>query len=94
VKEAGMADRFFVKVFAAGKRQLLELQKFDVDLFQPTARATEAEAVIEGLLTMDEVERLVKAGYRVLVEEESSKRARARDVIELGHWLQERRKAR
>lgn len=90
-----MADRYFVKVFASHKRQLLQLQKFDLDLFQPTARLVRGtEAVIEGLLTMEEVERLVKSGYRVLVEEESSKRARARDVIELEQWLQERRKAR
>jgi len=89
-----MADRFFVKVFASGKRQLLQLQKFDFDLFQPTARIREGEAVIEGLLTMEQVERLVKSGYRVLVEEDSSRRSRARDVVELEQWLQERRKAR
>jgi hypothetical protein len=89
-----MADRFFVKVFASGKRELLQLQKFDFDLFQPTARVREGEAVIEGLLTLEEVERLVKSGYRVLVEEESSKRARVSDVVELERWLHQRRKAR
>lgn len=89
-----MADRYFVKVFASGRRQLQQLQTFDYDLFQPTARVREGEAVIEGLLTLEQVERLVKSGYRVLVEEESSRRARARDVVELERWLQERRKAR
>ena len=58
------------------------------------ARAGEGEAVIEGLMTMSEVEQLVRSGYRVLVEEESSRRARARDVAELGQWLEARRKAR
>ena len=89
-----MEDRYFVKVFASGSRQLLQLQQFDFDLFQPTARAREGEAVIEGLLTLKEVERLVKSGYRVLVEEEASKRARARDSVELEQWLQQRRKRR
>lgn len=89
-----MADRYFVKVFAPDKRQLLQLQKFDLDLFQPTARVGDNEAVIEGLLTLAQVERLVKSGYRVLVEEESSKRSRAGDVLELEQWLQQRRKAR
>ena len=89
-----MADRFFVKVFAASKAELVQLQKFDLDLFQPTARANEREASIEGLLTMRDVEQLVRHGYRVLVEEESTKRARARNTIELGQWLEERRKAR
>lgn len=89
-----MPDRFFVKVYAPGKRQLVQLQKFDLDLFQPTVRLREGEAVIEGLLTMKDVEQLVRSGYRVLVEEESSKRARARDVVQLEQWLHERRKAR
>lgn len=89
-----MAERFFVKVFASSKADLLQLQKFDLDLFHPTARAGEGEAVIEGLMTMSEVEQLVRSGYRVLVEEESSRRARARDVAELGQWLEARRKAR
>jgi hypothetical protein len=86
-----MADRFFVKVLASGKRQLQELQSFDLDLFPPTARAGEKEATIEGLLTLEQVERLVKSGYRVLVEEEASKRARARDVVELEEWLRQRK---
>jgi hypothetical protein len=89
-----MADRFFVKVFAPTRAGLAQLQKFDLDLFQPTARADEREATIEGLLTMHDVEQLVRNGYRVLVEEEASKRARARDTIELGRWLEERRKGR
>ena len=89
-----MADRFFVTVFAPGKNRLAELQQFDFDLFHPTARATDLEATIEGLLTMQEVEQLVRRGYRVLVEEESSKRARAHETIEVGRWLEERRKRR
>ena len=38
-----MADRYFVKVFAAGKRQRANFREFDLDLFQPTARALEGE---------------------------------------------------
>jgi len=89
-----MAERYFVKVFASDKRELLQLQKFDMDLFQPTARVRDNDAVIEGLLTLAQAEQLVQSGYRVLVEEASDKRSRARDVVELEQWLQERRKAR
>lgn len=89
-----MTDRFFVKVYASGGSELARLQEFDLDLFHPTARVEAETAVIEGLVTLTDVERLVRSGYRVLVEEESSKRARARDVVQLEQWLKERRKAR
>ncbi|HYV04355.1 MAG TPA: hypothetical protein VFB82_07210 [Blastocatellia bacterium] len=84
-----MSRKFFVTVIAQSKRALVDLQKYDLDVFQPTARSNERkEFTIEGLLTMEEVERLVEGGYRVLVEEESSKRARApREVIGFEEWI-------
>lgn len=90
-----MPERFFVKVYAADKRRLAQLQRFDYDLFQPTARVDKTGAgVVDGLLTLAQIENLVKSGYRVMVEEEGSARARGRDVVEFAQWLEERRKAK
>lgn len=81
--------RFFVKVLASSKRALVELQRFELDLFQATARQSDEGYTIEGLLSMEEIERVVDAGYRVLVEEDESKRSRAQaEVSDFGSWLQ------
>lgn len=83
-----MANRFFVTVIAANDRSLIRLQEFDLDLFRATAKENERkEFTIEGLLTLEQIGRLVEAGYRVLVEEESSKRERAKSGgIEFEAW--------
>ncbi len=56
---------------------------------QPTAKTREArEFVVDGLLSLDEVGRLVEDGYAVLVQERDVQRARARaQVIEFQEWL-------
>ena len=84
-----MPQRFFVTVESSNRRALLELSKYGFDLFQATAKAIEEKQfMIEGLLTLEEIGRLVEDGYRVLVEEEASKRARARkEVVEFQDWL-------
>ncbi len=86
-----MDRSYFVRVYAANRRALLDLQAYGFDLFRATARTTpEAGPSIEGLLTMEQVERLVLDGYRVLVEEEASRRARARqEVADFDDWLKE-----
>ncbi len=86
--------RFFVKVYAQSKRALLDLHKYEFDLFQSTARATEDKRFhIDGLLTMEQVERLVRDGYSVLVEHHETRRSRAADeVAEFQQWLDERRR--
>ncbi|MFB2980193.1 hypothetical protein [Microseira sp. BLCC-F43] len=77
-----MMRKFFVTVFAANRRALINLGDYHLDLFQATAKASENdEFTIEGLLTLAEIERLVEGGYRVLVEEESAKRARATQEV-------------
>lgn len=74
-----MVHRFFVTVIATSSGSLLKLQKYDLDLFRPTSKVNERkEFTIEGLLTLEQVGRLVQDGYRVLVEDESSKRERAK----------------
>jgi hypothetical protein len=43
---------------------------------------------IEGLLTLDQIERLVVDGFRVLIDEDADRRARARtETIEFSEWL-------
>ena len=42
---------------------------------------------IDGLLTMEQVARLVRDGYEVVVREPASKRARATQTMELQDWL-------
>ena len=83
--------RFFVKIFANSKGALLQLQKFDLDLFHATSRAGERQDfIIEGLVTLDQAGQLVEAGYRVLLEEEASKRSRAsREIVEFATWLKQ-----
>lgn len=93
-----MHQRFFVTVIAPSLRALKNLREFELDLFLPTTKAgapnigvrqdTKEQHLIEGLLTLEEVGKLVEQGYQVLVEEEMSKRARAhREVIEFSDWI-------
>ena len=86
-----MDQRFFCTIFAQDRKHLIGLSKLDVDVFQPTARITEKqEYVIEGLLTLEQVASLVDNGYRVLVEEDASKRARAAEIMTSAEtWIKE-----
>jgi hypothetical protein len=85
-------DRYFVTVYARTADDLRRLQKYGLDLFAPTARqdATRAEFAfsIEGLVSIADIETLVKEGYRVLVEEPMAARTQAsRQTMEFGDWL-------
>ena len=84
-----MVRRFFVTVLAPSKHALVSLKEYNLDLFQVTAKVTEQnEFAIDGLLNLEEIGRLVEEGYRVVVNEESSKRARARtEVTEFQQWI-------
>lgn len=84
-----MVNKFFVVVFASTRRALLSLSSYHLDLFQATAHASQnQEFTIEGLLSLEEIERLVEDGYRVLVQEETSKRARAtQEVTGFQEWM-------
>lgn len=86
-----MAKKYFVTVIAASKRALLNLQKFDLDLFQPTSRINDRkEFVIQGLMVLEDVAKLVDGGYQVLVQEDSAKRARARqETVEFEQWIKQ-----
>lgn len=84
-----MTSRFFVTVLAPSRQTLIKLGEYELDLFQPTATVTEQqEFAIDGLLTLEEVGRLVEDGYRVLVSEEASKKARAQtETVQFQEWL-------
>jgi hypothetical protein len=81
-------DRYFVTVTAPSPEKLKALSTRGLDLFMPTARKKGTEAVIEGLLTLDEVSDLVKDGYRVSVDATMESRARATETTTLDAWLQ------
>jgi hypothetical protein len=85
---------FFVKVYARDRSKLRALQTYGFDLFQPTVMQMQDKRYsIDGLLQLDEIQRLVLNGYQVLVEEESSKRARGpREVVEFDQWRAARKK--
>lgn len=82
------ARRYFVTVRAPSQRAFRALEEYDLDLFHATAAQTrEDEYTIEGLITLDDVGRLVDNGYQVLVQDEMSKRVHARDTIDFDEWL-------
>jgi hypothetical protein len=57
--------RFFVTIIAPDSERLREVMTFDLDLF--AARSDEAGYRTDGLVALEDVARLVEAGYRVLV---------------------------
>jgi hypothetical protein len=80
-------SKFFVRVIADSRPGLLKLQKHEFDLFQPTSKTDGKEFTIEGLLTLEEIGRLVEEGYRVLVEDTAAKRSRAHQTVEFTQFL-------
>jgi hypothetical protein len=86
-----MERHFFCTIFAQDQKHLIGLSKLEVDIFRPTARISEKqEYAIEGLLTLEDVAKLVDNGYRVLVEEDVSKRSRAMEFITSAEdWIKE-----
>ena len=85
-----MEDRFLVTVVAKSKEALLALREYDLDLFRQTSRFTEGEVYsIEGLLSMEETDRLVKDGYEVSVREYAEQDTPARtETVSFQEWLE------
>jgi hypothetical protein len=82
-------DKYFVTVIAASEGDLKALAHKGLDLFQPTARRQANDVVIEGLLKLDEIGQLVRAGYRVTVDATAESRSRAAsETTTLDEWLQ------
>jgi hypothetical protein len=87
-----MAERYFVQVGAPSKEALAKLQTYDFDLFRHTTKQTPEKVYkIDGLLTVEQAERLVKDGYTVLMQRQAIMGEQdASEVIELKDWLAER----
>jgi hypothetical protein len=83
------SNKFFVKVIAPSKSALANLRKYHLDLFKPTATKHEENKFrIEGLLSLEEIGMLIQNGYQVIVEEEASKRARAKvHAVTFKEWI-------
>lgn len=61
----------------------------NLDAYEETDQVSEArEFVIDGLLSLEEVGRLVDVGYQILIKENDKKGMRAQtEVIEFSEWL-------
>jgi hypothetical protein len=84
---------YFVVVFAADAASLRALQKFGLDVFPQTAKRRperqEYPFAIDGLLTIEQVETIVNAGYRVEIQDPVEKRSRVvKNVTEFPQWLE------
>jgi carboxypeptidase T len=86
-----MVAKYFVEVTAPTKQALINLQKLELDMFSPTAKTTDKnEFTIEGLVTSEDVDRLVKKGYKVLVKKESPTSTPAvSETASLSDWIAE-----
>ena len=86
-------NRYFVTVYARTADDLRRLQQHGLDLFGQTAKKARSRVPypfsIEGLLTTEQVETLVKDGYRVTLEEPAEARSHAAaDTVEFSAWLE------
>jgi hypothetical protein len=84
-----MDSRFFVTVVAKSKDALLNLREYELDLFRQTSKVTEREEyVIDGLLSLEEIERLVRDGYEVAVRRHAEQRTPAQtEIVSFQEWL-------
>lgn len=82
--------RYFVEVGAPDEHALRRLRGFGLDLFVSTARRSGDAFAIDGLIGLDDVARLVSAGYPVLVAADAAKHERRLEVSEFPEWLAER----
>lgn len=87
-------DRYFVVILARDADAMRSLQKFELDVFPQTAKRSDRDKEfpfsIDGLLTTAEIETVVKAGYRVHVQDAATNRSRAAEnPAEFSEWLRE-----
>jgi hypothetical protein len=87
-------ERYFVAIFARDADAMRSLQRFELDVFAQTAKRSDREKdypfSIDGLLTTPEIETVVKAGYRVQVQEAADSRSGvAESPAEFSDWLGE-----
>ncbi len=83
-------QRYFVTVHVAAGQNMTDLARFELDLIQATALAADQAdgGTIKGLLDLDQIGMLVRAGYRVTVEQPDYARSRADQTTTLEEWLE------
>jgi hypothetical protein len=85
-------DRYFGVILARDADAMRALQKFELDVFPPTAKRSDLDKdfpfSIDGLLTAAEIETVVKAGYKVQIQESADQRSgAAQSPAEFSQWL-------
>lgn len=78
--------RFFVTITASDPEKMREVGSFGLDLF--SHRPTDKGPEIGGLVTLEDVGRLVEAGYEVHVRETDSPRMK-HDFVRFDVWRDE-----
>ncbi len=82
--------RYFVKLTTPDRRRFLTPAVRDMDLFSHSLKiGKKGESTLDGLLTIEEIETLVKAGISVTVLEEDKKRFHDQRFIEFDQWRAE-----
>jgi hypothetical protein len=100
-----MSQRYFAVILAPSKQALAKLQAYDLDLFHSTAGALAAltaavpppaeegahdEYSIEGLMTLEEIGRLVDDGYKVTIHASGTKPTPAQtETVDFEQWRSE-----
>jgi hypothetical protein len=82
-----MAGRFFVSIRASDEQQFRRLFDYDLDLF--ASRKDEGRFDVDGLITLEDVNRLVEDGYQVLVAETDTPKRDRPGVARPDEWLRE-----
>jgi len=80
--------RFFVTIEAPDRQRLRDLFGRDLDLF--TASSDDKGHQVDGLISLEDVEKLVEAGYRVQVSESGDVR-RGHRFIGAEEWMRDTR---
>lgn len=80
-----MAGRYFVTIHVPDDKALHRLYEYDLDLFA-TRRSQEGATAIDGLITLEDVGRLVEDGYQVLVGQTDTPRTTP-PVVGFQEWL-------
>lgn len=86
-------ERYFGVILARDADAMRSLQKFELDVFPQTAKRSDLDEdfpfSIDGLLTSAEIETVVKAGYKVRINESADQRMRAAESpAEFPEWLE------
>jgi hypothetical protein len=97
-----MSNRYFVTVIAPDQSSLARLQLYELDLFHSSAHAlrtavsladrvgeamVEQDIRIDGLITLEDVGRLVEDGYQVIVKESGAKPTPAQtEIMTFEEW--------